>query len=159
MKIRLLLTLLTCGLLCGNIARAALPEPELVFNCELTNGKGVVVRLNNDVPVYYYGSMEKVELTLPKIPDDRTQVRVGEMMFSGGGALYFRFINGNYSYVVYSGMGKGWDFTGLKVYQGKKVIMKKECENGGFISTNNYRGENLVKDADTGDDGIYGYAD
>ncbi|MBW9401309.1 hypothetical protein FHC51_16065 [Leclercia sp. EC_58] len=41
-----------------NQALAAPPDPELLFNCDLSNGKGVVVRLNNDVPTYYYGSIK-----------------------------------------------------------------------------------------------------
>ena len=141
-----------------NSAVAAPPDPELLFNCDLSNGKGVVVRLNNDVPTYYYGSIEKVEMTLPKIEGDKTQVRAGQIPFSGGGAFYYRFINGVYSYVVYSGMGKGWEFTGLKVYKNARLLMRKACTNGGFI-TQTYRGENLVKETDTGDDGTYGFAD
>lgn len=137
---------------------AAPPESELIFNCELTNGKYVIVRLDHDVPTYYYGSLEKVEMTLPQNEGDKTQVRLGEMTFSGGGAYYYRFINGNYSYVVYSGTGKGWDYTGLKVYKNQKLIMKKECTNGGFLP-NEYRGQGLVKEADTGDDATYGYVD
>jgi hypothetical protein len=38
----------------------------LFSTCELTNGKYVIVRLDHDVPTYYYGSLEKVEMTLPK---------------------------------------------------------------------------------------------
>ena len=141
-----------------NHAVAAPPEPELLFNCELSNGKTVVVRLNQDVPAYYYGSIEKVEMTLPRLEGDKTQVRAGQMAFSGGGAFYYRFINGVYSYVVYSGMGKGWEFTGLKVYKNAKLLMRKSCTNGGFL-TQNYRGENLVQESDTGDDGTYGLAE
>ncbi|WP_253283013.1 hypothetical protein [Cedecea davisae] len=149
---------LLATLLGSTASHAAMPEPELVFNCELENGKYALIRLNEQVPTYYYGPLEKVELTLPKIAGDKTQVRVGNMAFAGGGATYYRFINGNYSYVVYSGIGRGWEFTGLKVYQGKKLIMKKACNHGGFIN-NGYTGENLVNEADTGDDGTYGYAD
>lgn len=141
-----------------NQAVAAPPDPELLFNCDLSNGKVVVVRLNNGVPGYSYGSIEKVEMTLPKSAGDKTQVRAGQMAFSGGGAFYYRFINGVYSYVVYSGIGKGWEFTGLKVYKNTKLLMKKECTNGGFL-TQTYRGENLVQESDTGDDGTYGYTD
>ena len=36
--------------------------------------------------------------------------------------------------------------------------MRKACTNGGFI-TQTYRGENLVQETDTGDDGTYGFAD
>ncbi|MGY5958635.1 hypothetical protein ACUY4R_000350 [Kosakonia sp. BK9b] len=146
---------LMAGLSC---AHAAPPEPELLFNCDLTNGKSVTVRVDNGVPAYSYGSIEKLEMALPKITGDKTQVRAGKTAFSGGGASWYRFINGRYSYVVYSGIGKGWEFTGLKVYQGQKLIMKKSCQQGGFLS-NPYQGENLVNDADTGDDGTYGYAE
>ena len=158
MKINILLFTLFAAVLGTTASQAAIPEPELVCNCELENGKYALIRLNEQVPTYYYGPLEKVELTLPKTAGDKTQVRAGNMAFAGGGATYYRFINGNYSYVIYSGIGRGWDFTGLKVYQGKKLIMKKACINGGFIN-NGYTGANLVNEADTGDDDTYGYAD
>lgn len=151
------LSLLAAGMFV-NQAVAAPPDPELLFNCDFSNGKGVVLRLNNDVPAYYYGSIDTVEMTLPKVEGDKTQVRVGQVAFSGGGAFYYRFINGVYSYVVYSGIGKGWEFTGLKVYKNAKLLMKKECTNGGFL-TQSYQGQNLVQESDTGDDGTYGYPD
>ncbi|MNB71004.1 hypothetical protein D3C75_175630 [compost metagenome] len=158
MKTKLIALSLLATATLTNQAVAAPPDPELLFNCDLSNGKVVVVRLNNDVPTYYYGSIDKVEMTLPKSEGDKTQVRAGQVAFSGGGASYYRFINGVYSYVVYSGIGKGWEFTGLKVYKNAKLLMKKECTNGGFL-TQTYRGENLVQESDTGDDGTYGYAD
>lgn len=153
-----MIAILLAAMSVATYAQAEIPDPELIFNCDLPNEKGVVIRLKDNVPTYYYGSIEQVEMTLPRIEGDKTQVRVGEMTFAGGGSFYYRFINGNFSYVVYSGMGRGWEFTGLKVYQGKKRIMKRECTNGGFLNTN-YRGENLVKESDTGDDDTYGYAD
>ena len=88
MKTKLIaLSLLTTATLI-NQAVAAPPDPELLFNCDLSNGKVVVVRLNNDVPTYHYGSIDKVEMTLPKSEGDKTQVRAGQVAFSGDDATY-----------------------------------------------------------------------
>lgn len=62
----------------------------VLFRCELSNGKTVQISLQNGVPLYEYGSahgsqMSPVELALPKIPGDKSQVRVAQINYSGGG--------------------------------------------------------------------------
>src|SRR5690625_2608323 len=57
-------------------------------------------------PVYTYGQAGKPEISL-SVDVGHTPVFKGEDMFMGGGASYLRFTNGDYSYVAYSGIGKG----------------------------------------------------
>ncbi|WP_230403039.1 hypothetical protein [Plesiomonas shigelloides] len=153
--------MLVAGLVVSGSVLAQQPNSDL-FRCELSNGKTVQISLQNGVPLYEYGAahgsqMSPVELALPKTLGDKSQVRVAQISYSGGGAVYYRFINGPFSYVVFSGIGRGWEYTGLTVYKGEKRIMAKECKSGGYLGSD-YRGENLVSDAETGDDNIYGVA-
>lgn len=95
--------------------------------CVLENNKILSLTNLDSVPTYSYGTTKKNELTLS---DDVSGVRVykNHIGFSGGAILYIRFQNGDYSYVAFNGRGKGWDFSGLIVYKGKKMIMSKSCE-------------------------------
>lgn len=94
--------------------------------CTLENGKTVSLSHLDTAPAYRYGTAEKEEITLAAGQRGVT-VYKGSVMFSGGGAGYVRFATGPYSYVAYSGIGKGWEFTGLVVYKGTKVVMYKSC--------------------------------
>lgn len=144
-KIRFLFLLcVALNVVCSTV-KAEMPEPELVFNCQLANDKYAIIRLENNIPIYLYGSIEHVEMTLPKKNASTDTIRKARIPFSGGGAMYYRYINGVYNYIVYSGTGKGWGFTGLKVYKGNKLIMKKDCTQGGFLN-NGYDGDNLKED-------------
>jgi hypothetical protein len=59
---------------------------------------------------YRFGSSGKVELTIPAdrsvLP--RNSALSGTLVFSGGGGDYLRFQAGEYQYVVYTAIGKGW---------------------------------------------------
>lgn len=96
--------------------------------CTLENGKTLSLTDLGTAPAYRYGTKDKAELSLAAGQKD-IQVYKGLVMFSGGVASYIRFANGQYSYVAYDGMGKGWAFTGLIVYKKDKVIMSKSCKN------------------------------
>ena len=50
---------------------------------------------------------------------------------------YYRFINGDYSYVVISVDEKGYAWDGLTVYKGKKLISQQQCK----TSLNDYMPE------------------
>lgn len=38
-----------------------------------------------------------------------------------------------YSYVAYSGIGRGWNFEGLLVYKGRTLVMHKACKEAGKL--------------------------
>lgn len=94
--------------------------------CTLENNKVLTLTNLDSSPTYSYGTAQKKELTLSA--QSGNEVYKGSPIFSGGGASYLRFVNGAYSYVAYSGMGRGWEFTGLIVYKGKDVIMNRLCK-------------------------------
>lgn len=50
-------------------------------------------------------------------------------MFSGGGGGYLRFINGQYHYIVYTAIGKGWGTKeGVAVEKGNKLLTNIKCQ-------------------------------
>lgn len=99
------------------------------FTCQLENGKYVSVFVEHGKPpVYRYGTLAKTEITLPVPQQPNNNVFYGHQMFVAGASTYVRFKNGNYSYVVYDGEGRGWQFNGVIVYKGNDIISKKGCK-------------------------------
>lgn len=114
--------------LCATVAVSSNAVALEMTGCTLDNNKIVTLSNLDSVPIYSYGTAKKNELTLSQeIPG--VNVYKKQVMFSGGGAEYLRFQKGAYSYVAYSGIGKGWNFIGLIVYKGHKVIMSQSCKN------------------------------
>jgi hypothetical protein len=101
-------------------------------SCVLTNGRTLALTRLDTRPTYTYGQADKSEMTLSG-PASGSQVYKAEPMFSGGGAIYVRFTHGAYSYVAYSGIGRGWNFEGLLVYKSRKLVMHKECKDAGKL--------------------------
>lgn len=97
------------------------------ISCTLDNDKKMSVSRLGGSPKFTYGQSEKVELELPAHSGGGT-IYKGEEMFSGGGAVYVAFTNGDYTYVAYDGVGRDWEFVGLKVYKGSDVIMEAQCK-------------------------------
>ncbi|MCG3884835.1 hypothetical protein I3271_09050 [Photobacterium leiognathi] len=124
-----------------------------ILSCPLKNGKLAAVYLSDNIPYYMYGKNEadtKPELILPK-KNNINNVAYSRLTFSGGGALYYRFTNGNYDYVVYTGEGKGWKRNDVTVYKNDKKIAQLECAEP-FTSEINYNPEGKLKnDSETGD--------
>lgn len=96
--------------------------------CTLENNKVLTLTNLESSPTYHYGTAQKKEITL-SAQSTNIKVYKGSSMFSGGGSSHVRFVNGAYSYVAYNGMGRGWEFVGLIVYKGTKVLMHKSCKN------------------------------
>lgn len=96
-------------------------------SCVLENNKVVTVSHLGSEPVYSYGTAGKAELTLPS-KSANSRVYKGTEMFAGGGSTYIAFTNGAYTYALYNGIGRGWEFVGLRVYKGADIIMEKGCK-------------------------------
>ncbi len=97
------------------------------ISCVLENNKVVTVSHLSSEPVYSYGTADKVELTLPT-KSASSRVYKGAETFMGGGSTYIAFTNGAYTYALYNGIGRGWEFVGLRVYKGTEKIMEKGCK-------------------------------
>ncbi len=112
------------------------------YRCELSNHKTVTIEKNATGQLLYrYGTASKTELTLPGQSKDES-VSYASLPIAAGSADYLRFTRGDYSYVIFDGTGQNWGpYTGLVVWQGKKIISQHECQNSpdelmSFISPN-----------------------
>jgi len=78
---------------------------------------------------YRFGTNEKLEFSFPepKAHPDSFSTK-GILAYSGGGAGYMRLNKGAYSYVVYSGMGQGWDKQGVAVEKNGKLLSNILCK-------------------------------
>ncbi len=101
------------------------------FHCELGNHKTVTISKSPDGSLHYqYGAKDKSEMILPISGSKSQTVRYSIIPMAGGGANYVRFSNGNVSYVVFQGGGLNWGiYTGLVVWQGKKIVSQHQCVN------------------------------
>lgn|GEM_PF-6741603 len=140
-----LLTLLC--LLPISVCNAASDE----FHCELANHKIVKISKSSDGSLHYqYGAENKPEMVLP-VPGNKSQiVRYSIIPMAGGSASYVRFTNGNISYVMFEGGGLNWGiYTGLVVWQGKKILSQRQCVKTPDILQNFLEANNqLVKEDD-----------
>lgn len=120
--------------------------------CLLENDRILIINDLYNQPVYKYGKAAKAELVLPT-GSANSNVYKGIQTFAAGAATYLRFTNGNYSYVAYNGIGRGWEFVGLMVYQGENLINYKTCKNYDDLLTGiDY--EQIAAPADTDGDFI-----
>jgi hypothetical protein len=77
---------------------------------------------------YAYGKPGAVELSAPdKTMAARAGLARGNIAYSGGGADYVRIRSGAFSYVIYSGMGKGWEQDGVVVQKDGKILSSHIC--------------------------------
>lgn len=77
---------------------------------------------------YRFGPANAPEISLPPAgvtPDKGA--KSGTLMFSGGGGAYLRFANSSVGYVVYTGIGKGWEKAGVAVEKKGKATASIRC--------------------------------
>lgn len=97
------------------------------LSCVLENEKVMTVSGLSSDPVYSYGTAGEFEIVLPR-DSVNGGVYKGREAFSGGGASYIAFTNGDYTYAIYSGIGRGWYFDGLRLYKGSEIIFEQPCK-------------------------------
>ncbi|MDD1621193.1 MAG: hypothetical protein LUQ11_06900 [Methylococcaceae bacterium] len=111
-------------------------QEQTVFSCSL--GKKIVsvcaskdISPTNGYVQYRFGPKNTPELLFPASTElaNRAIMRSGIYMFSGGGGAYLRFINGQYNYIVYTAIGKGWgNKDGVAVEKDNKLIANLKCQ-------------------------------
>ncbi|MGL5452520.1 MAG: hypothetical protein ACRDBT_08985 [Aeromonas sp.] len=109
-------------------------QEEVLFACS-TGKKIISVCASDDFSAhsgyvqYRFGTKKKIELAFPEQPGHpSTFATGGTITYAGGGAAYMRFNNGAHSYVVYSGMGRGWDKQGVVVEKRGKMLVNILCK-------------------------------
>ncbi|SEF80314.1 hypothetical protein [Nitrosomonas ureae] len=113
-------------------------QEQVIFSCSVGK-KTVSVCASKDFSAhsgylqYRFGPLGMPELTFPALnaSDPVTQfIQARTWMFAGGGGGYLRFINGQYHYIVYTAIGKGWGAKdGVAVERNHQVIANLECQN------------------------------
>jgi len=108
-------------------------QEKIIFSCS-TGKKIVSVCASKDLSAsagtlqYRFGKKGAVEATVPAAAaHPKKHTNGNNLMYSGGGGAYLRFIKGNYGYVVYTGIGKGWEKEGVAVEKGGKTISNMLC--------------------------------
>ena len=78
---------------------------------------------------YRFGAIGlKPEFVYPKAQEHpKDHFKSGTLMYSGGGGAYVEFNNGEYKYVIFAGIGKGWEREGVVVSKSGKQIALLEC--------------------------------
>ncbi|CAK0747807.1 conserved exported hypothetical protein [Gammaproteobacteria bacterium] len=111
-------------------------QEKTIFSCSL--GKKIVsVCASQDISSttgylhYRFGPKTAPEFIFPtsSTPSYRSNIRAQTLMFSGGGGSYLRFINGQYNYIVYTAIGKGWGTKdGVAVEKNGKLLTNLKCQ-------------------------------
>lgn len=112
------------------------PEESVVFSCGTSNGKVVSICSSPDLAAdagyvqYRFGRIdEKPELTYPATrTHPRGHFKGGTMMYSGGGGAYLKFTVSEYTYAVFTGIGKGWESEGVVVSRSGEQIAHFPCQ-------------------------------
>jgi len=116
-------------------------DEAVVFSCSSTEGKTIslcsssLLSESDGYLQYRYGVIGKIpELVHPKRPEHPKEHFIsGTVPFSGGGASYLKFSKGQYSYTVFTGIGKGWEKEGVIVKKSGNQIAAVACD-GPLIS-------------------------
>jgi hypothetical protein len=117
-----------------NVDSLCQASERVIFSCSI--GQKLVSICGSTEPTptsgyaqYRFGIKDAPELTLPMPPTEyRSFVKGAMLTFSGGGGAYLRFANGEFSYVTYTAIGKGWGTKeGLVVERKGKSITNFPC--------------------------------
>lgn len=111
-----LISLLVCLAFTGTASAGT------IFSCDLSNKYNVSIDSSNQLGLAYdYG---KIDATKSDLTLDNKSASYGTYLGPSWSYQYFRFVRGDYFYVVYDRDGRT---QGLAVYQGKKLLMNKKC--------------------------------
>lgn len=125
----------------GTVSRCT-TEERVIFSCVLKQGKilslcGSPVITNESGYLQYRIGFPGKESSLI-YPEDRAHPADsfwgGSQAFSGGGATHIRFNIGQYSYVVFTGLGRGWKKEGVVVKRNGQQISYLSCDDNSTIS-------------------------
>lgn len=156
----LLISIALCGLAGVAFSGSAQAAPthcasqeKIIFSCSV--GKKIVsvcassLSPDRGTLQYRFGPKGAPELLYPNpATHPKTIAKAGSQPYSGGGASHLRFIKEGYSYIVYAGIGKGWEKEGLVVEKEGKLVSHFECKNRAIseLGPDFFRKENIPED-------------
>ena len=112
-------------------------QEQIIFSCSLDK-KMVSVCASTDFSSssgylqYRFGQKNALELAFPALTESvrsHPHIQARTLLFAGGGGGYLRFITGNYNYIVYTAIGKGWGAKdGVAVEKNHRLVVNMECQ-------------------------------
>jgi hypothetical protein len=114
-----------------------LNDEQQIFSCHTATKKIIAVCASKDLAAdrgylqYRFGTPGKVEVSVPAdhSVSPANSALSGTLMFSGGGGGYLRFKAGEYDYVVYTAVGKGWgEKDGVAIEKNGKRLSHVSCK-------------------------------
>lgn len=111
-------------------------QEQIIFSCISERHKIISICASSDLTgdkgylQYRFGlAGQKPELTYPAIRSHPIKhFQYGTVTYSGGGGAYIMFDIGKYTYSVFTGIGKGWEKSGVNIAKYKKHIGHQFCE-------------------------------
>lgn len=120
------------------------PEEQVIFSCGTNNGRTVSLCASSTLTPsqgylqYRIGPANNLELVYSVSKEHpKAHFLSGSQMYSGRGSAYLKFRNGDYTYVVFTGIGKGWEKERVVVERsgkrvgdfvaGRRVAMRRRC--------------------------------
>ncbi len=124
------------------IATLCSSQEQIIFSCATTKNKVVSLCASSHLTdragylQYRFGSTgQNPELVFPSLRDHPNQHFLsGSFMYSGGGGAFLKFSKGEYTYAVFTGIGKGWEKEGVIVRKSGTAIANIACQ-GAWTST------------------------
>lgn len=117
----LILSVITALVYAGNATHCGKQE-EVIFSCAI--GKKVVSVCGEYKKMSYrFGAIGSPELVFSSVKPSG-----GTIMYSGGGGAYLRLPNEGYRYVLYTGIGRGWEKEGLALEKNGRLVKNFECK-------------------------------
>jgi hypothetical protein len=112
-----------------------------LMQCSFKNGKTVQLINQAGNLIYVYGKNgATAEAMIPKGPNGNASVKHNSISAGSNSMGYYRFINGDYSYVVLDreGDAEGWNGTALGVFKGTKLVQVSKCVNGSYKAADGF---------------------
>jgi hypothetical protein len=111
-------------------------QEKVIFSCSMAKGKVVSLcsspglNASSGYLQYRFGAIgSQPELVYPETQEHpKDHFKSGTLMYSGGGGAYLEFNHGEYKYVVFTGIGKGWEREGVVVSKSGKQVALLECQ-------------------------------
>ncbi|WED44470.1 lysozyme inhibitor LprI family protein [Legionella cardiaca] len=109
-------------------------DEQILFTCLTKNNKTISVCASKNLSAtsgymqYRFGQKDNIEMSYPssKVPANKAFTGRAQM-FSGGGGTYLRFNKNDYDYILYTGIGKGWEVNGLIVLKDANFVSYFSC--------------------------------
>jgi hypothetical protein len=110
-------------------------QEKVIFSCSTSKSKVVSLCASAGLDAasgymqYRFGAVgAQPEFVYPQAQEHpKDHFKSGTLMYSGGGGAYLEFNNGEYKYVLFTGIGKGWEREGVVVSKSGKQAALLEC--------------------------------